>query len=81
MSERDKGFITWFAGGKPTWTLFASGLAADPVSEIDRRIIPEEPMVNCLFMRVLFILIRSILDYYSQPRHLPIISTPGFQEP
>ncbi|KAI0239033.1 beta-glucan synthesis-associated protein [Massospora cicadina] len=38
------GYITWFVDDKPTWTLEAAALDANPASKVDRRLIPEEPM-------------------------------------
>jgi len=42
--HRDDGYITWFVDGKPSWKITAASLAADPVSGVSQRLIPEEPM-------------------------------------
>ncbi|KAG8931888.1 hypothetical protein FRC03_011003 [Tulasnella sp. 419] len=43
-NDRDSGFITWAKDGKPSWTLPAAAIGPDPVAEIDRRLVSEEPM-------------------------------------
>ncbi|KAL4078027.1 glycoside hydrolase family 16 protein [Scleroderma citrinum] len=40
----ENGYITWISDSKPVWTVMAGGLAADPLTEIGPRPIPEEPM-------------------------------------
>ncbi len=45
-SNREEGFITWQTDGKPSVTMYASAVDADPVVNISRRLIPEEPMVR-----------------------------------
>ncbi|WVQ84132.1 hypothetical protein IAT38_006279 [Cryptococcus sp. DSM 104549] len=42
--EREKGYITWYSDNKTSWTMYADAVAANPKTEIGRRIIPEEPM-------------------------------------
>jgi beta-glucanase (GH16 family) len=42
--HRDDGYITWYSGGEPSWTLTADSLQGDPYSTISSRIVPEEPM-------------------------------------
>ena len=46
--NRDDGYITWFSQGKPTWTLTAQTIGPDPITQVNQRLIPEEPMV-CRF--------------------------------
>lgn len=41
----DLQYITWVSDGKPSWTLNAAGMAADPSVEISARPVPQEPMV------------------------------------
>ncbi|KAF5322890.1 hypothetical protein D9619_000621 [Psilocybe cf. subviscida] len=40
----DDAYITWVSDGKPSWTLNAAGMAADPSVEISARPVPQEPM-------------------------------------
>ncbi|KAG8904449.1 hypothetical protein FRB99_001709, partial [Tulasnella sp. 403] len=42
--NRGEGFVTWASGGKPTWTLTAAAIGPDPKTEINSRLISEEPM-------------------------------------
>ncbi|WVQ82374.1 hypothetical protein IAT38_004502 [Cryptococcus sp. DSM 104549] len=42
--ERDKGYITWYADNKTSWTMYADAVAPNSKTEVGRRIIPEEPM-------------------------------------
>lgn len=42
--DRDKGYIHWVTDDKPAWTMYAAALPPNPRTEIDRRIITEEPM-------------------------------------
>ncbi|KIK96257.1 glycoside hydrolase family 16 protein [Paxillus rubicundulus Ve08.2h10] len=40
----DGGYISWITNGVVAWTLDASGMTADPLTEISDRPIPQEPM-------------------------------------
>ncbi|TDL27014.1 glycoside hydrolase family 16 protein, partial [Rickenella mellea] len=40
----DDAYITWVTADKPVWTLMAAGMGPDPLSEINQRPIPQEPM-------------------------------------
>jgi len=40
----DDAYITWVSDGKPSWTLNAAGVGADPTVEISPRPVPQEPM-------------------------------------
>ncbi|CAO1623221.1 unnamed protein product [Parajaminaea phylloscopi] len=40
----DSGYITWTVGGKKSWKMFPEALAADPVLQISRRTITNEPL-------------------------------------
>ena len=42
----DNGYITWVNDGKPSWTLIAQGMDADPLAEIGKREVTQEPMVS-----------------------------------
>ncbi|ODN85657.1 glucosidase [Cryptococcus wingfieldii CBS 7118] len=42
--SREDGYITWYADNKTSWTMYADAVAANPRTEIGRRIVPEEPM-------------------------------------
>jgi len=44
----DDGYITWINEVK-AWTVYSSALVADTRTEIDKRPIPQEPMVSRLF--------------------------------
>jgi hypothetical protein len=41
---RENGYIHWITDGKPAWTMYADAIAANPRTEIGRRMISEEPM-------------------------------------
>ena len=45
----DNAYITWISDDKRVWTVMADGLAADPLTEIGARPIPQEPMVVSSF--------------------------------
>lgn len=47
-NDRANSYITWLSDGKQSWTLPASGLKADPATEVSDRLIPEEPMTIIL---------------------------------
>lgn len=38
----DDGFVTWYVGDEPTWSLYANSLG--PNGNVGKRTIPEEPM-------------------------------------
>ncbi|KAJ7621167.1 glycoside hydrolase family 16 protein [Roridomyces roridus] len=40
----DDAYIAWITDNKPAWTIYASGMAADPRVEIGSRPVPQEPM-------------------------------------
>ncbi|KAF8127642.1 glycoside hydrolase family 16 protein [Boletus edulis] len=40
----DNAYITWISDDKRVWTVMSGGLAADPLTEIGARPIPQEPM-------------------------------------
>ena len=42
----DDSYVTWVQNGQNAWSLYSSALQADPLSEIDRRPIPQEPLVS-----------------------------------
>ncbi|KAJ3867728.1 glycoside hydrolase family 16 protein [Lentinula novae-zelandiae] len=46
--SRSEGYITWYSNGEESWTLPASAIGADSVTEISNRLIPEEPMYMIL---------------------------------
>lgn len=41
---REEGYIHWITDGKPAWTMHADAIAANPRTEVGRRMISEEPM-------------------------------------
>lgn len=43
-SNRDNGFIQWFANSKKAWYMPASAIGEDPDTKIGKRLISEEPM-------------------------------------
>ena len=45
-NHRDQGYITWFSGGTKVFTMEASAIGPDSVTEISQRLIPEEPLVS-----------------------------------
>lgn len=40
----DNGYITWVSNDKSAWTIRAGAMAANSVSEVGARQIPDEPM-------------------------------------
>ena len=43
-SSYEDGYITWLAGGEPSWTLYHSAYEPDPKAKIGQRLIATEPM-------------------------------------
>ncbi|EMD31407.1 glycoside hydrolase family 16 protein [Gelatoporia subvermispora B] len=43
-SNRDEGYITWFADGQESWTMTAATIGPDTTVNISSRIVPEEPV-------------------------------------
>jgi len=43
-NQRDQGYITWFSQGTKVFTMEASAIGPDSVTQISQRLIPEEPM-------------------------------------
>jgi len=43
-SNRDEGYITWYSQGQKSWTMTSKAIGPDPISQVDQRLIPEEPM-------------------------------------
>ena len=44
MDNRDDGHITWYTSGKKSWTVTSAAIGPDTNSEVDQRLVPEEPM-------------------------------------
>lgn len=44
----EDGTATWVNNNLPAWTLTKDALAADPVSQIGKRVMAAEPMVSCM---------------------------------
>lgn len=47
--QSDDAYITWINDDKLAWTVHAAGVGADPIAQIQERVIPTEPMVWCTF--------------------------------
>jgi beta-glucan synthesis-associated protein KRE6 len=47
-SNREEGYITWFSNSAETWTVTSASVGPDTVSQVQQRLIPEEPMVSCI---------------------------------
>lgn len=45
-NHRSSGYITWYSNGKPSWQITSATVGPDPTSEVNQRLIPEEPMVR-----------------------------------
>jgi len=45
-NHRDQGYVTWYSGGAKTFTMEASAVGPDPITQVSQRLIPEEPMVS-----------------------------------
>lgn len=43
-NNRGSGYISWFSQGAQTWTMNAAAVGPDPISKVQQRLIPEEPM-------------------------------------
>jgi len=43
-NHRDQGYVTWYSGGAKTFTMEASAVGPDPITQVSQRLIPEEPM-------------------------------------
>lgn len=50
-NHRSDGYIQWYSEGQQTWKITPTSLEGDQSSQINSRIIPEEPMVRCCFRR------------------------------
>lgn len=48
-NHRDQGYITWFSQGAKTWSMEASAIGPDAITDISQRLVPEEPMVTSYF--------------------------------
>lgn len=44
-NSRKDGYITWFSEDVASWTLTSASIGPDTTSEVDQRLISEEPMV------------------------------------
>ncbi|EJD00925.1 glycoside hydrolase family 16 protein [Fomitiporia mediterranea MF3/22] len=44
MKNRDEGYVLWYSSGQPSWKITSASIGPDPVSQVDQRLIPEEPM-------------------------------------
>lgn len=42
----ENGFITWMVNGNPSHRVGANAMGPDPVTQVGRRLISEEPMVG-----------------------------------
>lgn len=77
----DNGYITWVNDGKPSWTLIAQGMDADPLAEIGKREVTQEPMVSAshhLFVVQRKFSISRTLVHYCQPRAITQVRTHRF---
>lgn len=45
-SHRDQGYISWFSSGTKVFTMEASAIGPDSITQISQRLISEEPMVS-----------------------------------
>lgn len=50
-SHRDQGYIAWTSNGQETWRATAATIAGDSETQISKRVIPEEPMVNLMVLQ------------------------------
>ena len=42
--DREKGYVKWWSQGKESWIVHGTALAPNSKTEVDQRLIPEEPM-------------------------------------
>jgi beta-glucanase (GH16 family) len=45
-NNREEGYVTWYSNGVETWTVTSASIGPDTVSEVQQRLISEEPMVS-----------------------------------
>jgi beta-glucanase (GH16 family) len=77
----DNAYISWIATGTPAWTLNVAGMAADKVTEIAARPVPQEPMyliVN-LGMSENFAVVD--FEHLTFPNHLRVDYIRVYQDP
>lgn len=43
-ADRTKGYVTWYSQGKKSWTMHATAVPDNPLTEISQRLVSEEPM-------------------------------------
>ena len=46
LNNPQDGYITWYSNGQATWQMTAATLGPNPVSEVNQRLISQEPMVR-----------------------------------
>jgi len=46
-NNRQEGYITWYSNGVQTWTVTSASMGPDTISQVQQRLISEEPMVSC----------------------------------
>ncbi|KAF8636013.1 hypothetical protein AX15_000173 [Amanita polypyramis BW_CC] len=44
QKNRQDGYITWFSDGQPTWTVTSASIGPDNITQVQQRLIPEEPV-------------------------------------
>jgi len=44
IESRKDGYVTWYSQGKESWTMKATAVGPNPMTEIGQRLIAEEPM-------------------------------------
>ena len=74
FNDRSNGHITWGVDGKRAWTMHADAVAANPRTQVGRRIVAEEPMYmifNFAMVRTFFsslVVARTIFIRYTARR-------------
>jgi hypothetical protein len=58
-NKRSEGYVTWFSGGKQTWTATSASIGPDDTMNIGQRLISEEPHVSSAHNQFRIILLTS----------------------
>jgi beta-glucan synthesis-associated protein KRE6 len=61
-NNRQDGYITWYSNGAKSWTVTSASMGPDTVSEVQQRLISEEPMVSQLRFFVFFFSLNCIVS-------------------
>jgi len=77
----DNAYITWMSDSKAAWTINAGGLAADPVTQIAARPIPQEPMYLLVNLGMSENFGTVDIEHLTFPNHLRMDYIRVYQDP